>query len=302
MKALAALPEPVPTSLPGTPHLPFRSLPSNGELNRKFFSRDENHNWWREFHGGVEPGPPYVDFAKQLDSLGPQELGATLEPWELFRLALGYPYTSQLADHLEAAYEVVSKIHSCMYRYGYRQEYWRVVRALRGIRRLHPDRGEEDFSFRLTWTPWSQAYSWSRHATDRPLYLDGAFGLLVYYRGKHVLTVGFSFSPTAVLVAQVQLREKKGNRWLYRLNGSHYLDWILGHLHRAFYDQGLELVTGDSAVEGVEKSYGSPVPHLTPEQASRIRSLYDRPLAHFRRAAPGEPHFHRQYTRLHRNP
>jgi hypothetical protein len=116
--------------------------------------------------------------------------------------------------------------------------------------------------------------------------------------GRHVLTVGFVPMHKGVLVAQLQLRQKKGNRFLYHLP-QHYADLALDILYRAFGDQ-LWLVTGESAVTATRKAYGQEECKVYGETADRIQALYDRPLASFDRVS-GETigmYEHRTYVRL----
>src|SRR3546814_1923886 len=47
--------------------------------------------------------------------------------------------------------------------------------------------------------------------------LDGVFAYLVQYKGEHVMTLGFSLiNDRQILLQQVQLKNRTGNRWLFR--------------------------------------------------------------------------------------
>lgn len=93
-----------------------------------------------------------------------------------------------------------------------------------------------------------------------------------------MLTVGFAPARRGILVAQVQLRNKKGNRFLYKLD-QHYLNLALDILARAFVGQDLWLIDGVSAVKAVKRSYGTSPCSMTADDEARIQALYDRPLA-----------------------
>lgn len=96
---------------------------------------------------------------------------------------------------------------------------------------------------------------WGRREGQRLVYLDGKLGLAVVRGGEHLLTVGVSPSARGLLVAQVQLRRPRGNRWLYKL-GAPLVDYVLERLRTAFGQTPLWLVTGRSAAEAVRRSYG----------------------------------------------
>jgi hypothetical protein len=113
------------------------------------------------------------------------------------------------------------------------------------------------------------------------VYLDGKFGYQVVYKGQHVLTIGFSPSIHGLMVGQVQLREPKGNRWLYKLSKP-LLPYTLDRL-AATFSCPLWLVTGDSAVKQNHSSYDAKA--FVPDQVldARMRSFYDQPLGGYRR-------------------
>lgn len=96
-------------------------------------------------------------------------------------------------------------------------------------------------------------------------------------------TVAFNpFANGEVGVVQIQLRQKKGNRFLYQL-GAHYVDFALDILARAFGEDKLHIVDGKSAVAGVRASYGQSPCAIDEEAEARIAGIYDRPLERFTR-------------------
>jgi hypothetical protein len=129
------------------------------------------------------------------------------------------------------------------------------------------------------------------------LWIDNDLAALVHVGGRHVLTVGFGLGASACYVSQVQLREPRGNRWLYRVPG-HYLDVALDMLAAAFHGYDLWLVDGGSAAAAVRRSYGKGPCTMTAETEARIVALYDRQLAAFDRTATTDVIDRRTYRKL----
>jgi hypothetical protein len=102
-----------------------------------------------------------------------------------------------------------------------------------------------------------------------------------------------------ILVAQAQLRKKKGNRFLYKLP-THYLDISLDILARAFPEDALWLITGESSVEATIRNYGKqPCPlRASKEAQDRITALYNRPLNAFERRSETIKQDGRTFVRL----
>lgn len=201
---------------------------------------------------------------------------------ELLRLWNGSVIMSGVSDWVDEAHPFLRKIAYAHWHYSSGRDWNLLVEHLAAFRRLRVD--IPGFELRLSWTRTINTAAWAEHLRDvRPLYLDASFGLLLYCQGKHVLTVGFAPCDYGIMVAQIQLREKKGNRWLYQLPG-HYQDFALGILASAFHDP-LWLVTGASATEAIRRSYGAQGSTMTPEDEARIVEFYDRPLANFTRTS-----------------
>ena len=195
---------------------------------------------------------------------------------------------------------LVYKVQRAMARAWGSPEYTELKVALDGIGRLLETDLGPAFELRLTWTHWDQRYSYSCHgdALGKELYLDAPLGLLLFHRGVHVLTVGFNPTPDGCSIAQVQLRQKKGNRWLFSVPGGvHFLDWVLGWFAAAWAGGSLYLATGSSCVEAIRKEAGKAYT-LEEEAATRIRALYDRPLAGYERGAETVRDYGRHYLRL----
>jgi len=225
----------------------------------------------------------------------PHELLAQVFSFEeLLRLWHDSVIMSKLSDWVDEQHPFLRKIAYAHWHYGFTSNWNLLVDHLNALKSLRCDL--PDFEVRITHTRTINTAAWSEHIRD--LYLDASFGLLLYYKGEHVLTVGFAPSRHGVLVAQVQLRQKKGNRFLYKLP-RHYLDIALGILRDAFGDC-LWLVTGESTVAAIRRVYGKEPCKLTADDETRISALYSRPLAEFERDSAVAPHKHegRVYVRL----
>lgn len=115
----------------------------------------------------------------------------------------------------KARYEVVRKIISSMWRWGCGGDVWNeLVDAYEHIRNfVFSD--DPNFEIRLDHSTYYNEYGYAKYSR---LFIDGVFAYLVYYKKKHVMTIGFSIMEgRRVLIQQVQGAERSGNRYLYRL-------------------------------------------------------------------------------------
>jgi hypothetical protein len=110
---------------------------------------------------------------------------------------------------------------------------------------------------------------------EKPVWIDGVFGLMVHHKGKHVLTVGFSFCEKGVLIQQIQLRMEKGNRWLFKLPRP-LVEYTLHQMMKVFPD--VWLIDGASAVGAVRYNYRNKAEFDAKGAAARIQTLYSKPL------------------------
>jgi len=198
---------------------------------------------------------------------------------ELIQLWHGCIFASALDEYFEEHEALVWKVRHALWRYGCSRDYQRFVACYNGLGRLSIDL--PDFAVRIVHTRSINTAAWAAQGRDNPIYLDASFGMLVYYRGSHVMTIGFAPSESGILVAQVQLREKRGNRFLYKLPMG-YLDFALAMLQRAFPDDVLYLVTGSSTAAAIRAAYGTKG-NLAVETAERLTRFYDQPLRDYRR-------------------
>ena len=110
------------------------------------------------------------------------------------------------------------------------------------------------------------------------MFLDAELGYMIYYKGEHVLTIGFAPSKDGILIAQFQCAKKKGNRWLYKLPKS--LDaYVVERMQAAFPGEDVYLVDGKSMASKIRSSYPPDVPKEklpTEETLNRISCSYAR--------------------------
>lgn len=238
------------------------------------FRRD--HADWIEDHYGAE----YFEWPTHWHHAPYERLAKTFTRDELVLLWHSCIFSSKLDDHLEEHEPVLWKVRHSLWRYGADTKLPRLVAYYNRLSRIAV--GLPDFDVRLSWTRSINTAAWAEHGRDNPIYLDASFGILLHYKGRHVMTISFATSVYGILVAQVQLREKRGNRFLYKLPMS-YLDFALDMLHRAFPDETLYLVTGASTAVAVRAAYTKNPERLTPETAARIERFYDQPLGRYMR-------------------
>lgn len=196
--------------------------------------------------------------------------------------------------------EFIYKLRNSMHHYGeYQQRSWNdLVSAYYAIPEF--DFGPEfdvrfDHSRYFNW--WGRAYHigeqirkmempWDEKSIywdNNELYIDGVFAYLIYYKGKHVLTLGFSLGGKKVLLSQVQLRNQRGNRWLYKLPLD-YFDYAVTRFSDHFRHHGFDvcLVQGQSLADQIASWYGEEAV-IDPAAYKRIIKNYSKPLTHYYR-------------------
>jgi hypothetical protein len=148
-------------------------------------------------------------------------------------------------------YVILNKITNSMWRWGFNHGQWNeVVDAYNGIRDFTLDL--PDFEVRLDYTTGHNECGYSEHSRT---FLDGVFAFLIYYRGEHVMTVGFSLAgKRRILVQQVQLTKRRGNRFLFRMPANR-IEFFLDRFRAAFSRFTLYLVDGSDVANKSLKSY-----------------------------------------------
>lgn len=152
----------------------------------------------------------------------------------------------KLFDGESHPHRLVWKIGNSMWRWGVGADVWNeVVESYNGIRAFSLDL-RDDFELRLDFTTGPNPRGYSEFSRT---YLDGVFAFLVYFRGKHVMTIGFSITEgRRVLLQQVQLIQKKGNRFLYRFPDN-YLEFVVECFKEHFPGFEVCVVDGNDIVD-----------------------------------------------------
>ena len=150
-------------------------------------------------------------------------------------------------------YRVVEKIRNSMWRTAIHGTNWNeTVLAYESLRKFTFSDLGPDFDVRLDYTTGCNEKGYSEHSR---VFLDGVFAFLLYYKGEHAMTIGFSFYDEAhILLQQVQLAKAKGNRWLYRFPENR-LEYILSQFRANFPDHHIMLIKGEVTVDRVISDY-----------------------------------------------
>lgn len=108
------------------------------------------------------------------------------------------------------------------------------------------------------------------------VYLDGVFAYFIHFRGKHVLTLGFSVGEGRIFINQIQLRQPKGNRWLYQLP-TDLLSYCVNRMYEHFSRWGFDvyLVEGTSLAKRIAAVHKG---GISVEVSNRITNFYNQPL------------------------
>ncbi len=151
----------------------------------------------------------------------------------------------------EPRYRIISKITNSMWRCGFSRGQWNeVVDAYDGIRGFNLDL--PDFEVRLDHTTGWNECGYTEYSR---VFIDGVFAFLIYYRGVHVMTLGFSIqSGKNLLIRQVQLRERRGNRWLFKLPKDR-MEFFLDRFRESFPRHRLHIVDGGDVARKSLNSY-----------------------------------------------
>lgn len=153
--------------------------------------------------------------------------------------------------HAEPALHLLHKIRLSAWGWSHEKIGWNeTVDAYDGIRSF--DLGIDGLTTTLDHTVWRHKQGKSEHAR---MFLDGVFGFLIHHRGEHVMTIGFSIaSKRRLLVQQVQLTSRTGNRWLFKLPGNR-MELILDRMRAAFPAHTIMVADGASVADRMLEQY-----------------------------------------------
>ena len=162
-----------------------------------------------------------------------------------------------------AQYEIVRKIKNSMWRWGSSAGTWNeVVDAYDNLRHfMFLD--DRNFELRLDYSTYVNQCGYAKYSR---IYIDGVFAFLVYYKRKHVMTLGFSIlDGRRVLIQQVQSSTCFGNRYLFKLPENR-LEFVVDLFRKNFPGYGLYVVDGGSLVEKTLSQYR--------EGYARVQGIY----------------------------
>lgn len=244
--------------------------------------------WWSEAQKAHGPSDAdLVQASRMWRDLSYYELRYCFSHDEIVRLFADSVLSSSVERAWNDGTDILWKVQNSLWQYGVARDYERSLKLLAQLRGATA--GLPDFELRLTWTTYFNTAGWSVHSRSRDphigLYLDGPFGFLLYYKGRHVMTIGCALATTGIFLAQVQMRHDRGNRFLFKL-GAAPIDFALGFLQRIFPDELLWMVTGASTVDAIRRAYregASAAP--SGEILARVQAFYEGPLAKFARTA-----------------
>lgn len=208
-------------------------------------------------------------------------------PDECFRLLQNSIFTSRLGDELrtDRLGGVAYKIRNSMWRWGMHDDHNDFARYHNELKTF--DFGIPGFEVRLDHVTGFNEKGFVRYHRGETygecLYLDGSLGFVIYRKNKPVMVIGFSFSREGVLLQQVQLLQKKGNRWLYKLP-THFFEHAVNRM-RSCFSGPLWVVDGESALDALARSYTDCTfdEKYSNEVQERIQRMYDRQLPGFQR-------------------
>lgn len=247
------------------------------------------------------------------------ERGHELEPWELAkvcsiaeiaRFAHELHYDGDLVRslHKSPLFKFIDKIALSAEHWGKKQLTWHELVKFHRLL-MNFDIGLPGFEVRYDYTMiYHHPRGWAEFTGERQSgpedpktkpWLDGEIGLIISFAGEHVMTIGVSPSAKGLLVNQLQLLKKKGNRWLYKLPKP-YFEFMLERLLVACEAEGIDLhlVNGESLRKQIKSLYEKlPFDKQTGE---RIRRLYNQRFASLSRSRSIESVNGHEYRRIKR--
>lgn len=224
-------------------------------------------DWVRDRYG--EAGADLADIAHSI----PMEVYKLLTVDELckVRFASRFMMDGSVEDAFkeDPRLSIFRKIVSSMWRWGVGRGDWNeIVDVYEGIRKF--DLGHPDLEARLDH---STSFNECGYAEHSRTFLDGVFGFLVHHKGRHVMTLGFSvMSGRRLLLQQVQLKDRKGNRWLFKLPRN-YLEHVVDRFQASFPRHTLFLVDGRQITSKSLNSYRDALVHAEKREAEARRKM-----------------------------
>lgn len=176
-------------------------------------------------------------------------------------------------------YRVINKVENALHHWCYgKKNYNHLVYWYNSLSRF--SFGISDTEVRLDYATYFNPWGYSKYTRT---FIDGPFAYLIYYKGKHVLTVGFAPSANGVLITQIQMKQKKGNRWLYKLP-CHYIEYVVQCMSNMFHDTPLFIADGASLASHIRECYNSRERYkFNDEKYYHVVDVYNREFDQFKR-------------------
>lgn len=193
------------------------------------------------------------------------------------RFSTIYMMDKTVEDEFEKTpkFALVQKITNSMWRCGFTKGNWNEIVDCRNSL-LSFDLGLDDFEIRLDHTKYHHSRGGGLYSD---VYLDGVFAYLVYYRGEHVMTLGFSImGDYRILVQQIQMTKRKGNRWLFKFPANRN-EFILDRFRAAFPHHAIYIADGGDTARKNLSSHESGLAeiHRMIRSYERDLDVYDDP-------------------------
>lgn len=173
---------------------------------------------------------------------------------DICKIFYASPIMMDIHNHFERnyQYEIIRKLKNSMWRWEFADkspQNWNIiVDAYNSIRSVKVD----GFDITLDYTTYCNEKGYSKFSRT---YLDGIFAFLIHYKGKHVMTIGFTIlSNYKILLNQIQLVNKKGNRFLYKIKKNR-IEWAIDLFHTFFKPFSLYLINGKDLAECIKQQY-----------------------------------------------
>lgn len=195
-----------------------------------------------------------IDLNDQIHDL-PFKYWLTRTPSEYWkaRHSATYGFCSEQFKHIarDPRCALIDKIVSSHWRNGLYNPSWEEIEDCYAAISSF-DLGLDGFEVRLDHTT---AYKPSGYAFHELIHLDGALAYHVLHKGERVMTIGFSLvKGRRVLIQQVQLASKRGNRWLYRFPKNR-LEFILERFCAAFPRHTIHLIDPEDLCNSIAAIY-----------------------------------------------
>lgn len=173
----------------------------------------------------------------------------------------------------KARYEVVRKIMSSMWRWGCGSGTWNeIVDAYENIRNFSFT-DDPNFEVRLDYSTYHNEFGYAKYSR---IFIDGVFAFLVYYKKKHVMTIGFSvMEGRQLLLQQVQSAKAVGNRYLYQLPHNR-MEFVISLFRKNFSGYKVHVIDAKCLVRKTLSDYRRAL-EFTEDRCKRYRVDIENP-------------------------